>query len=488
MRVGLIAVLFFCFLYFFALQIEAIWPFTIDDMYITLRYAKHWAEGSGLVWNVGEHPVEGYSNFSYLLLARLAGVFHLNPVFTLKITGVVALFLLTIALFFISRLWVLSRFAWIPSLWLLGYCGQIIWSVSGLETTLYQVLLAGSVYFILNGLGYRAYPKPVARLRVTSFVIAGVLLSMAGMTRPEGIALILLFLSVVGFYAWRDPSVWRGFLILLSITLITYLPYFVWRVSYFGHLFPNPVYCKGFTEDWNFLLDKQYLQLIWPFVLCAIPLALYTREKGFLFLSLPSVLYLILCINASTLVAFYNRLFLPAFALFLPLAAISIVKACKRMGLIYVVSGFLFVFIPMKSLDNYRYFSRNPQRGEQLRKQVVSWLSANTTKAQQVVLSDSGFIPYYSTLNFIDSYCLNNEKMAHDSNGDMYIDFCHELLLQKPAVIILTSRINEGIVEYTPTDACLAHELKNSHEYRSAAIFRTQEEMGSYYQYGIYIK
>ena len=31
--------------YLFVLQVQAIWPFTIDDMYITLRYAKNWSEG-----------------------------------------------------------------------------------------------------------------------------------------------------------------------------------------------------------------------------------------------------------------------------------------------------------------------------------------------------------------------------------------------------------------------------------------------------------
>jgi hypothetical protein len=44
-----------------AILIVAAWPFTVDDAYITLRYAKHLAGGQGLVWNLGERPVEGYS-------------------------------------------------------------------------------------------------------------------------------------------------------------------------------------------------------------------------------------------------------------------------------------------------------------------------------------------------------------------------------------------------------------------------------------------
>src|SRR5690349_12822760 len=35
-----------------------------DDAMISMRYARHLAEGHGLVWNLGEQPpVEGYSNF-----------------------------------------------------------------------------------------------------------------------------------------------------------------------------------------------------------------------------------------------------------------------------------------------------------------------------------------------------------------------------------------------------------------------------------------
>jgi hypothetical protein len=34
-----------------------------DDVMISMRYALNFASGRGLVWNAGETPVEGYSNF-----------------------------------------------------------------------------------------------------------------------------------------------------------------------------------------------------------------------------------------------------------------------------------------------------------------------------------------------------------------------------------------------------------------------------------------
>ena len=44
--------------------------FVCDDAYISFRYAKNLADGHGLRFNLGDHlPVEGYSNFLWVLLA-----------------------------------------------------------------------------------------------------------------------------------------------------------------------------------------------------------------------------------------------------------------------------------------------------------------------------------------------------------------------------------------------------------------------------------
>jgi hypothetical protein len=47
----------------------------VDDAMISMRYARNLAEGSGLVWNVGER-VEGYTNLLWTLFMTLV---HLTP-------------------------------------------------------------------------------------------------------------------------------------------------------------------------------------------------------------------------------------------------------------------------------------------------------------------------------------------------------------------------------------------------------------------------
>src|SRR5262245_2787031 len=61
------------FVYFMAARAET---FTVlgrqvltltDDAYISMRYARHLVDGHGLVWNVGEAPIEGFTNFLWVL-------------------------------------------------------------------------------------------------------------------------------------------------------------------------------------------------------------------------------------------------------------------------------------------------------------------------------------------------------------------------------------------------------------------------------------
>src|SRR5258705_12831266 len=42
-----------------------------EDAFITFRFAKNLAQGHGILWNVGEPPVEGYTNFLWLIISAV---------------------------------------------------------------------------------------------------------------------------------------------------------------------------------------------------------------------------------------------------------------------------------------------------------------------------------------------------------------------------------------------------------------------------------
>lgn len=145
----------------------------------------------------------------------------------------------------------------------------------------------------------------------------------------------------------------------------------------------------------------------------------------------------------------------------------------------------LFILIPAMSLGDYRYFSQNPMKGEELRGRVIDWLSRHASSQDWVVLADSGLIPYASPLNFIDSYCLNNLEMAHYPAKYRYELFCKNILNQQPAFIILTSLIEKGRALYTPSDVCLNQMIGKNNQYHLIKTFVTAPTDSSY-RYEIY--
>lgn len=472
--------------------------FTIDDMYISLRYAKNWASGLGLVWNSGEAPVEGYSNFSFVILSALAIKFGVNPVVLLKTIGWFSLLIVSISLYYLSRLWFKPELALIPIISLMYYKGEILWAVSGLETTFYQSLIILALFYLLRGNGYNLYPLSRGMQKNTYLILSALIMVLASLTRPEAPFLMLIFLIIT----WFDISTYHSNYYLKSPYVVAlvfcffYIPYFIWRYNYYGYLFPNPIYCKGFSDSF-LLLDKYYLILAWVFLLLSILGVSLTRDKRIYYLILPSLLYLILLMYADPIVAFFNRLYLPAFSLLLVSSLIGLSIVVNSMFLKfednqrYLITGSVFLmltglFIPGLSLQAYQYFAVNSIRGEKLRNDVVNWLTNKVPNNSKVVLADSGKIPYLSSLNFIDSYCLNNKLMTQypSSDTNIYIKFCHDIFKIKPTAIILTSLREQGNVSYTPVDECLRFSL-NENLYKLSAYFQSGDQQSSY-RYEIY--
>src|SRR6266550_3321989 len=76
--------------------------FTVDDAYISYRYARNFARGLGLVYNPGER-IEGYTNFLWTLLIGFGFKLHLDPEAVAKIAGGVASLGALAAVFVMSR-------------------------------------------------------------------------------------------------------------------------------------------------------------------------------------------------------------------------------------------------------------------------------------------------------------------------------------------------------------------------------------------------
>jgi hypothetical protein len=121
--------------------------FVTDDAAITLRYSKLWVDGHGITWNPGEDPVEGYTNFSHVVLGAAAIKLGLPPLGTLRVTGQLSLVLLVLVVYALafdvlrSRLFAIAAATWVAIHPAFGY-----WASSGLETGLYTCLAYAGIY------------------------------------------------------------------------------------------------------------------------------------------------------------------------------------------------------------------------------------------------------------------------------------------------------------------------------------------------------
>ena len=64
-----------------------------DDAFISFTYAKHLVNGQGLTWN--GLPIEGYTNFLWVLLMAIPESLQINTVFFSQIAGII-FYLLTL--------------------------------------------------------------------------------------------------------------------------------------------------------------------------------------------------------------------------------------------------------------------------------------------------------------------------------------------------------------------------------------------------------
>jgi arabinofuranosyltransferase len=425
----------FVFVLFFLNQL---WGFYHDDAYIVLKYVQNFLDGNGLVWNIGER-VEGYSTFLWVVLIGMLGYCGIDLVIASRALGILFA-LATILLFFNSKK---VGYPWGALLLSTNSCFAL-WALGGLETIAFS-------FFVL--LGCLFFLKKNQNLK-NSFLV-GVIFSLAAMTRPEGI----LFFALTGLFFFYNT---KGFFI-VNIKRLTfyvlgflalYLPYFVWRYSYYGYLFPCTFYVKGGTNIFKLLFGTRYLGnflMSYGFPLLTI---LFIKDKRNFF---KQNLYLItlLCVFGGY-VLFVGGDHMAGFRFFVPVLPLFylFIKDCFyafrfkgtavptiAVAILLVAVNFYvsFSMIPrgpeatLRAVQvhlQYRVCQKVPDAAAYMGKHIGSYMKEHWPKDSIVAVNAAGAGPYYSRMNSIDMLGLNNYVIAKRK-----IDLDASFLLKDPANI-----------------------------------------------------
>lgn len=225
------------------------YAFLTDDAFISFRYALNWSQGAGLVFNPGFERVEGYTNFSWVVLLGLLNWLGARP----ESAAIPLTFLCTIGLWsaiaWFGRIYTTQRhpdLALLIAPWLLAITPSVaVWSSSGLETRLFEMCIAMAAFRLifedaqLAGGGPR--PKPIA---------AG-LFALATLTRPDGMLIAACALGVTVLWRWR---VVRHRIAWVAASAVLYgaivASHFLFRFAYYGSWLPNTYYAKVDGRVW----------------------------------------------------------------------------------------------------------------------------------------------------------------------------------------------------------------------------------------------
>lgn len=407
-----------------------------DDIWISLRYAQHLAQGQGLTFNAAER-VEGFSNFLWVMLLSIFVPFFSKAGMTLlaKLIGIAGGLMAGLALARTAykyplakgaeNLWGLTVFAYGLNLF------AAFWAASGMETGFYLLLIAGAVWMYSAFSARRSLPTAIA----SSLLFLGLALM-----RPEGIIFFLAAAISEIFIAWRErhkPE--RMVYLWLAMTLLFYGLFYLWRFSYFGQWLPNSFYAKALGGSKQYGMGLRYLLLNLPALFWSNPVLM-------LLLILPfinwrganqSVIFLGGCLLgqlAFTWLAGGDWMeagrfvvpVMPAVALLLPAA---VCEARHRLGFqapsLSRAARYLLAVLIVGCIILHLYQSK------QVRQDVSGWrsyegayffkpdhfavaqyLKQNARSDDLIALGESGLIPYLTELPILDMFGLMDKYLA----------------------------------------------------------------------------
>ena len=257
-----------------------------DDAFISFRYADHLVRGHGLVFNLGER-VEGFTNLAWTLWTALGLALGVAAETWAGVSGILC-FAATLALLG-HRGWAIARaiprgalplargaaVAWpLPAAALLGAVHRewTIFATGGLETSAFTLLGFAGYLLVCPAGGLEDPPRAGAR----RLLAAGLVLALASLTRPDGV----LFGVVCGAWllAGRDL---RGARVFAVGFAALWLPATLWRIAYYGDVFPNTYYAKSASIAWwsqGAYYAGIYFARYWPLLL-ALPCAALVRPR-----------------------------------------------------------------------------------------------------------------------------------------------------------------------------------------------------------------
>lgn len=411
-----------------------------DDAFISFRYAKNLANGSGLVFNSGER-VEGYTNFLWTLILWIPEHFGWNtPMFSVLVTIPLMIATLAVSIRFARRVYGEYPSAWLTGALLVANMTFLAYATSGLETMLQTLLVTSVAALLVPAPAGTPDRGPLALLG------AGALGGLAIMTRIDSVVLVgawflvhLWALRRDGAAEWRWPRLAARAGMLGVPVLALVVPWLAWKADYYGTILPNTLEAKSWSNSWvPFLYGVFYLFTFFASYAAFLLIGRWRRLRGQFptrhatrpMIAVLAAWALYICVVGADFMEY--RFVVPVLPILAVPAAFLIDRYRTTRRQIVLVSVLVLVSLvhrvvptiipyPVLTIEELKHWPEDsPNSWERLGKLLAEAFPGGSEVPGQPVVGiiPAGVVPYYSDLESIDMLGLNDEWVA--KNGLEY--------------------------------------------------------------------
>jgi hypothetical protein len=404
-----------------------------EDAAMIMRYAQHLAGGHGIVWNIGEAPVDGATDFLFMVASATLIKLGFTVGQAVRGIGFVS-HLLTILLIYWTNRRVHNGnipFSFLSGLYLAA--GSGLSYVSAYFGTPFFALAAASTWTL--GLLLMREQNPRWWLSL-AFALSGL---VTGLIRPEGVILASLMLLAVVVMRGLKNSV-SIIVIFGAVFLILGGAYFIWRWDYFGYPLPNPFYKKGEGGwSWN-TFEISMLNTLRLSLPVAFAFILGFRSKETMKTTLVYLIPILgfaaafgLVSNEMNFGARFQYATVPlALMSWIPLVrgfrleALNQVSVRERSVYIVALIG-LSAGLVYYSWFQTCFMALHQQRCDAPyerdgRLEMARMLADFRGKGYVMAVTEAGLLPYYSGWDAVDTWGLNDQHIAHNGLTMEYLD------------------------------------------------------------------
>lgn len=381
-----------------------------EDAAMIMRYAENLSAGHGIVWNPGEPPVDGATDFLFMVSVAALHKLGLSPEFAVRLLTLSA-HLLTIALVYFSVL----RLHQLHLVWAILTAAYLAIG----PALVYIEAYFGTPFFALFvALAYWSYLQHMQRSFVRwsdAVLLAGAAL-LAGLTRPEGVLMALfLYAPLLILFGWKH--MWRTTAMFLLLFGTIGLGYFLWHWSYFGHPLPNPFYIKGGGIHLSSLkasvLNTALMALPFIPVFLIAPFLLLGQWRETILYTAPAIAFVLMWLLLSNAMNYGMRFqyaALPVLLMAWPPLLKSTLDAWKLYP--HRIATVAVLGLSMLAFQHYNYGRglRMPPDG---RVALGEALEKYAEKGYTMAVTEAGNLPYFSKWRAIDTWGLNDARIAH---------------------------------------------------------------------------